>query len=215
MMIDVRRLAMGVFLIIILVSTDIISQGAPKAFLCEVKHVKAEKSELEKMGVNLEPPEVGLIPLKRECNWDEILKKLREAGKAEFLSNPHFSLLDGMEQEVILGEPVRYLEKVEEGLYRLKTLEGRINGTQIKATAKELSNGKISLSIDFNMSDVMKYQSLPGAEEFKAGMPLLSTTQTSTGLILEEGQTVRLGGITYENTAEIYLVTIRKAPPGE
>ena len=214
-MAEIKGIGMSLLFTVVLLSGRIVAQDIPTVFLFEIVIARVERSELEKMGLKQERREAGLIPLGKERNWNEIIQKLHSEKKAEFLSNPHLSLLQGKKEEVVIGEPLRYLEKEEEGLYRLKTVEGQINGTQMEVTAKELTDEKVMLSVKYSMTNVFTYQPLPGAEEFKAGMPLTQVRDFSTNMILEEGQTQVFAGLITNGTAEIYFITIKKPPPPE
>lgn len=185
-----------------------------RQILIEAMLVELASSEMDKLGIELREPKVpkkdtalpavGAPKLARidSEKYAELKKKLKslDAAKSEkirILSTPRLIASDKQQAALSIGEGVHYMEKVEGGLYRLKTLDSENGpGLFFNVTPTIGDNGiDIILALDFRLARIVKRVAIPEAPELQVGMPIIDLQQMTASVVVKNGEAAVLGGL--------------------
>ncbi len=121
-------------------------------------------------------------------NIEAQLTLLSNKGKARALATPKILALEQQESEVIIGARTGYKVTTTINLVTTETIQFLESGTILKVTPYIDRFGHI-------MMDIHPQVSAPSFRGLNNEIPSLSTTEVNTRLLVEDGQTIFIGGL--------------------
>jgi len=118
------------------------------------------------------------------------LSALEKAGHAEVISSPSLFTMNQLQASIEAGEEVPYQEMTEKGATAINFKKAVLG---LKVTPQVLPGNRVLLQLQIN-------QDRPN-NRMVLGMPMISTRQIITSVLVRHGQTLVLGGI-YEISDE-------------
>ena len=118
-------------------------------------------------------------------DFNMILKDLLENTNANLLSSPIITTLNNKTASIHLGDKVPYKENQaeDEGVsYKFETV-----GIKLEVTPEILEDGKINMKVKPEVSSVTEYT--------PDNVPIISTRMAETNVIIEDGETLVIGGL--------------------
>ncbi len=133
---------------------------------------------------------IAIAKLANGSLLDVRLSALENAGHAELISSPSLSTANQQPASIEAGEEIPYQEVSESGGTAVVFKKAVLS---LQVTPQVLPGNKVLLQLKIN-------QDRPSSKMIQ-GMPAISTRQIMTSRLIENGQTIVLGGI-YENNKE-------------
>jgi general secretion pathway protein D len=124
-------------------------------------------------------------------------------GVVEVLSSPQLLTSDNTEAEIIVGENVPFISKIERGLTAgdqapFSSIERKDVGITLRITPQVTEGDYVNLDIFQEISSVQE-----ASTEILTGVgPTTSKRSTSTTVVVQDGQTVIIGGLMQERTED-------------
>lgn len=178
-----------------------------KQVLIKAKVIEISRTKVKELGIN--PDQITRLELikddqdnlsKLKLSWPETLKALTEKGLTKVLANPSLMTLDRKKAKLIIGDqiPVK-LESVEDDktVSTLKYIEG---GIVLEFLPKVLTNNTVLLEVKPSINSLGKV--------LADGLPSVNSRSASTTVLLENGQTLAIGGLMKNENLE----TVSKLP---
>jgi pilus assembly protein CpaC len=122
------------------------------------------------------------------------LQALEKKGKADLLSSPRIVTLDGCEAKILTGEeePVPVVRVV--GNTELVTTEYKKIGVELTVTPTIQEQDFVLLKVSPKVSSRTGTRTMP-VSEGQAELPVFSTREASTQVLVKDGETFMLGGL--------------------
>jgi type II secretory pathway component GspD/PulD (secretin) len=146
-------------------------------------HVLTRKALDLASGVAAGPP--GLFFNYVNNNIEVQLNLLSQKGKARALATPKILALEHQQAQVIIGSRVGYSVSTTNNVAIQQTVQFLESGTILKVTAYIDNFGRIMMDIHPQVSKA----------SFRGEIPSLATTEVTTRLLVEDGQTIFIGGL--------------------
>lgn len=152
--------------------------------LAELKIIKDEAGKLEKV----------------QPGWPDTLKALNEKGLSNILANPSLMTLDRKKAKLVIGDqiPVK-LERVESDK-TVSTISYIEAGIVLEFLPKILNKNQVLLEIKPSVNSI--------GQVLADGLPAVNSRSAETTVILENGETLAIGGLIKKDE----LKTIREVP---
>ncbi len=119
------------------------------------------------------------------------LSALETLNKAKSLSNPRLVVADNLTASIIQGEDVPYLQSTASGAASIAFVQAAL---ELLVTPQISPNNTITLDVTVKKDE-------PTEDPVTAGVPGILTRQIKTKLVVNDGETVVLGGV-YEKKLE-------------
>jgi type IV pilus assembly protein PilQ len=152
--------------------------------LSELKIIKDEAGEIEKL----------------RPGWPDTLKALNEKGLSNILANPSLMTLDRKKAKLVIGDqiPVK-LERVESDktVSSISYIEA---GIVLEFLPKILNENQVLLEIKPSVNSI--------GQVLADGLPAVNSRSAETTVILENGETLAIGGLIKKDE----LKTVREVP---
>lgn len=126
---------------------------------------------------------VGLLSISNML-LDLTLNALKTEGRGEVISSPKVLTADKQKARISSGKQIPYQEASASGATSVSFKEAALS---LEATPNITPDGKISIQLDVRNADT--------TGEFSGGVPIIREDLVSTNVVLEDGQTVVLGGV--------------------
>lgn len=126
-------------------------------------------------------------------NLDIELQAMEESGKGEVVSNPRVITSNQMEAKITQGEEIGYvtLQPTQTvGGIQQSTVEFKDVLLELKVTPTITQDGRVYMSIFVKKDEVKSYLSTPTGD-----VPQIAKREVSTAVLLDNGQTVVIGGV--------------------
>ncbi len=164
----------------------------------------ASPSLADRLNVNLPvspgAPRFGFAVLGADYLLDLELQALETEGRVEIVTTPRVITSSQRQAEVIQGSRVPYTRQSQTDSGVTATTEFIDAGLNLKVTPTISPDGRVFLQIE------VKDNSLAGFSP--EGAPIINLRETNTSVLIDNGQTVVLGGISTEERSD----TVRKTP---
>lgn len=141
----------------------------------------------------LNGPAAGLFFSLTNSNVDIALSALSNKGRVRTLSSPKLLALEHQEAEVVIGDRIGYKELTTSG-----------NGNQQTETIKFLDSGvilRVTPFVDRSGKIMMQIHPEVSNATVTDGIPSLQTTEVTTQLLAADGETIFIGGLIKNNSA--------------
>lgn len=138
---------------------------------------------------------------RQNFSFDAELFLGEESGKSRLLANPSLRAVDGAEGRIQIGDELRFqvLQPSSAGGQPIYTVETVDVGIILEFTPTITEDGKVRLDLRAESSSVSGYT---------AGFPNIRKREAQTNLIIEDGETIVIGGLVSEDEIE----TMREVP---
>lgn len=162
--------------------------------------IEIASSELEKFEL------LGKKKIYSPTELAELRDKIQSGEiEAKILSNPKVLTLDQKEAKIAMakiamGGKVHYMEKTGDGLYKPKAFETPI-GTQLSITPTILEK-RIKMDINLKVTDISGRLAVAEFPDLNIGEPTIRTKESTISIILNDGDTVVIGGMKKDNPKE-------------
>ena len=148
----------------------------------------------EGMVMPISPESVGLYTAVTYANISNFIEALRKLSNVKILSRPKILVIEGQEAEIIVGKKLGYRTTLttvsQTTMENIQFLEV---GTQLKVTPRKINSSTIMLTIHPEVSD---------GEITATGLPMETTSEVTTSVIVKNGQTVIIGGLINDKKGE-------------
>jgi type IV pilus assembly protein PilQ len=128
------------------------------------------------------------------------LSALDSEGRAELVATPKVLTADQQPALIASGQQIGYESATSSGATALEFVQAEL---RLEVTPAITPEGKVIMEIKVNNDRVSGFQ--PG--RFGSQIPLIETNRVETSVLVSDGETVVLGGIFQENTAQATLKT--------
>ncbi len=137
----------------------------------------------------------------RTSRFDADLFLGEESGKSKLLANPSLRAVDGAEGRIQIGDELRFqvLQPTSMGGQPVYTVETVDVGIILEFTPTITEDGRVRLELRAESSSVSGYT---------AGFPNIRKREARTELIIQNGETIVIGGLVSEDEIE----TLREVP---
>jgi len=133
---------------------------------------------------------LGLTILGNTIDWDVELSALQTEGRGEVLSNPRIITSSQKQARISQGEEIGYLTVTGGQSNTIPTVEFKDVLLELTVTPTITADGRVYLNLSLNKNE------LAGWVETGAGqVPRLSKREMTTSVLMEDGQTVSIGGV--------------------
>lgn len=126
---------------------------------------------------------VGLLHIS-DMLLDLTLNALKTEGRGEVISAPKVLTADKQKARISSGKQIPYQEAAASGATTTSFKEAALS---LEATPNITPDGKISIQLNVRNADT--------TGEFSGGVPIIREDVVNTNVVLEDGQTVVLGGV--------------------
>ncbi|MEE9500215.1 MAG: secretin N-terminal domain-containing protein [Candidatus Omnitrophota bacterium] len=130
-----------------------------------------------------------------------VLEYLKSRSDIDIISNPRITTLNNRKATMFVGRVHPYISKIDEdedaGTVKYEYKEKEI-GIRLEVTPHINENGDIEVELKPEIKDIIGYQSL--TEWFS--LPIFSTREAETQVMVRDGDTIFLGGMIKENMKE-------------
>ncbi len=120
------------------------------------------------------------------------LNTLEEKGLARIISTPHIVTMDHLPAEIKQGDRIPYRRYTPEGLISTEFIDA---GLTLKVTPHITPDNRITLEIEAEKSE-------PDFSRTVDGVPTIITRSAKSKILIENGETIVIGGIINENLTE-------------
>ncbi len=120
------------------------------------------------------------------------LDTLEEKGLARIISTPHIITMDHLPAEIKQGDRIPYRRYTPEGLISTEFIDA---GLTLKVTPHITPDNRITLEIEAEKSE-------PDFSRTVDGVPTIITRSAKSKILVENGETIVIGGIINENLSE-------------
>ena len=151
-----------------------------------------------------------VLNLQRTIPWAFSLDALVQEGKAQILSRPRLACQSGKEAELLVGgeQPI-FTTQIASGGGEGTSVGYKEYGIKLKIKPSVTEENRIKLGLNVEVSEVGTAETIgPSAVATTAKASPLSKRSVSTELYLNNGQTMAIGGLIKQKTAE----DLRKVP---
>lgn len=149
-------------------------------------------------------PTLGFTILGNTINWAVELQALQTEGRGEVVSNPRIVTSNQREAVIRQGQEVGYLTVTGGQSNSVPTVEFKDVLLELKVTPTITNDGRVFLAMDILKDEIERFVDYGGFGE----VPLISKRSVTTAVLIDDGQTVAIGGV-YEFTDR---ASLRKVP---
>ena len=178
-----------------------------KQIMIRARVEEISRSKIRKLGIN--PNQLSELKIikneagdieKLKPSWPETLKALNEKGLSNILANPSLMTLDRKKAKLVIGDqiPVK-LERVEDD-QTVSTINYIEAGIVLEFLPKILNDKEVLLEIKPSVNSI--------GQVLADGLPAVNSRSAETTVILENGETLAIGGLIKKDE----LKTIREVP---
>lgn len=131
---------------------------------------------------------------------DVLMQFLNEESKADILSSPRIVALDNKEAQILVGEKIPYQQtfgQTTAGITTTSILFEEV-GIKLLVTPHIREKDYVILDIHVEVSSITEWKTLSAGNE----LPIISTKQTETEVIVKDSTTLVLGGLISEKKLE-------------
>lgn len=130
-----------------------------------------------------------------------LLEYIKSRSETDIISNPRITTLNNKSAKMFVGRVHPYISKIDEdeeaGTVKYEYKEKEI-GIRLEVTPHINENGDIEVELKPEIKDIIGYQTL--TEYFS--LPIFSTREAETQVMVRNGDTIFLGGMIKENTKD-------------
>lgn len=145
------------------------------------------------------------------CKLMETLDSLVKEGKVKVLSNPKINALQGEKASINVGENILYMQKINNDTFKLKKLTGKDGaGIFLEVTPNSTMDGKVLVSYQMIIRQLARRMKMKGAESLDIGFPIISTRESKSSVVLEDGKPVIAVGMNSRDTTFLTVLAARK-----
>lgn len=130
-----------------------------------------------------------------------LLEYIKSRSDTDIVSNPRITTLNNKSAKMFVGRVHPYISKIDEdseaGTVKYEYKEKEI-GIRLEVTPHINKNGDIKVELKPEIKDIIGYQAL--TEYFS--LPIFSTREAETQVMVRDGETIFLGGMIKENIKE-------------
>jgi len=154
---------------------------------------------------SLDATAVGLYAQVLSGNVNEYLKGLEKNIGYDLIASPWISAVNHQQAEILIGQRIGYKTLFTSTTGTLQGIDYLNVGTQLKFIPHISSDGYIRMSINPSVSDGM-------VDNF--GVPQTNATETKNQVLIKDGQTVVIGGLTksYKNETSVGVPILSSIP---
>ncbi len=114
------------------------------------------------------------------------------AAHNKLLARPNFTVIDGRQGEVFVGDIVRYIESITQSQSGTTIVTGEVSvGVRLCVIPRIGGDGKITLDLRPRISLLKGFTDVPNGGK----LPQTSSRYAQTTLMVESGQTIAIGGL--------------------
>ena len=149
----------------------------------------------------------GLAILGADYLLDLELSAAQTEGRGEVISSPHVITANQKEADIKQGVEIGYLQYsggAGNGGAVVPTVAFKDANLELKVTPTITADDRINLDLDVKKDDVAGYVQIPGG----GSVPTLNRREVGTTVLVDDGQTVVLGGVAEVNKSD----TVNKVP---
>ena len=118
----------------------------------------------------------------------------------KLLARPNFSVVDGRQGEVFVGDIVRYIESITQSQSGTTIVTGEVSiGVRLCVIPRVGGDGKITLDLRPRISLLKGFTDVPNGGK----LPQTSSRYAQTTLMVESGQTIAIGGLIQDQDSMI------------
>lgn len=178
-----------------------------KQVMINARVEEISRTKIKELGIN--PDELSELKIlkssdgdinKLKASWPDTLKALNEEGLSNILANPSLMTLDRKKAKLIIGDqiPVK-LERVEddETVSTISYIEG---GIVLEFLPRIINQKQLILEIKPSVNSL--------GQVLADGLPAVNSRSAETTVILENGETLAIGGLIKKDE----LKTVKKLP---
>ena len=148
-------------------------------------------------GLNVSLPVTGGAPslaftiLGNTIDWGVELQALQSEQRGEVISNPRIVTSNQREAVISQGQEVGYLTVTGGQANSIPTVEFKDVLLELKVTPTITNDGRVFLAMDIKKDEVTGETEYPGI----GSVPLISKRNVTTAVLIDDGQTVAIGGV--------------------
>ena len=139
---------------------------------------------------------------------DYNIKTAIDEGRATVISNPTVLTTDGKRAALTSGEKVPLTSLEKQGNLSSLTSGFRETGTKLIVTPKIFKNTYIILNLEIESSEIASFQTFDRGDKEKYELPVVTSKNINSAVILPSGSTLYIGGLYTRNTGDV----TRKVP---
>lgn len=126
-----------------------------------------------------------------------VLKALETQGNTNIISNAKVATINGSPAEILVGSevPIKLFERIKElGTWGITGYQKETIGIKLKVTPRIVDNKLISMEIHPEVSEITGW-----VNDEVGGVPIKGTREVTTNVIMEDGETIVIGGLLKES----------------
>ncbi len=135
---------------------------------------------------------LALTILGNSINWDLEISALQQEGRGEVVSNPRIVTSNQKEAVISQGREVGYLTVTGGQSNSVPTVEFKDILLELKVTPTITADGRVFLNMALQKNELEGWVSVG---EGLGSVPEISKRQITTAVLVEDGQTVSIGGV--------------------
>ena len=150
------------------------------------------KSPINKVGIrDINPASVAFTILGNTINWELELQALQQEQRGEVISNPRIVTSNQREAVISQGQEVGYITVTGGQSNSVPTVQFKDVLLELKVTPTITADGRVFLAMDIKKDEVQ------GQIEYEGigSVPLISKRNVTTAVLIDDGQTVAIGGV--------------------
>ncbi|TDK33876.1 type IV pilus secretin PilQ [Luteimonas terrae] len=138
----------------------------------------------------IEAPALGFTILGNTIDWAVELQALQTEQRGEVISNPRIVTSNQREAVISQGQEVGYLTVTGGQSNNVPTVQFKDVLLELKVTPTITNDGRVFLAMDVKKDEVIDYLTYAAGE-----VPLISKRNVTTAVLVDDGQTVAIGGV--------------------
>jgi type IV pilus assembly protein PilQ len=148
-------------------------------------------------GLNVNLPVTGSAPslaftiLGNTINWAVELQALQAEQRGEVISNPRVVTSNQREATISQGQEVGYITVTGGQSNNVPTVQFKDVLLELKVTPTITNDGRVFLAMDIKKDEIIDYVEYPDVGQ----VPLISKRNVTTAVLIDDGQTVAIGGV--------------------
>ena len=140
---------------------------------------------------DLNPGSIAFTILGNTIDWDLELQALQEESRGEVVSNPRVVTSNQREAVIRQGREIGYMTVTGTGADRTPTVQFKEALLELKVTPTITADGRVFLNLAVKKDEVQDYTAIEGY----GAVPNLAKREVTTAVLIEDGQTVVIGGV--------------------
>ena len=134
--------------------------------------------------------------------FSAVLEYLKQRNNTEIISNPRITTLNGKEAKIFVGSVYNYISSIEvEAETDTVTYETEQEdiGIKLQVTPSVNADNEIVVKLKPEIKDVIGFQEITTS----FSLPIFSTREAETEVMIGDGDTIFIGGLIKENTVDV------------